>query len=1556
MNTKISKSITGTILAIIMITSIFAMVSPTSIATRSDALSHTISKETIEEPGGAVNTSLKFYRGETVYYRYSYTPNSEAVWIYQIDDLYPDGTLVNLYTGNISLAQGGTHSGETQWAIPNDWSNSSINNKIIYYITSQDTGLDDEGTASCQSLVLYNPPEFNFTFEASGCLEVEFDGSATADTGLTIANHTWVFGDGATDGPNSGEPGTVTHTYATCGTKNVKLYGYDSSGVYGEFTDLIDVACGPTAVAVADTSCFELNGSEVTFDGSGSYGGTSPLSYAWTFTGGFTGDNDDGAITKVTVNAPITATLTVTDALNCTDTFELSIGPCSGCSLRLYGTFGEGAGDDTAIDPCTDLPMENWPYTDPIAPFYPQHWQAPRKDFITFNPAMMDHNQGYPELSFTYCDGTDIQREKEKVFKRMWYEKLWFKDHDMDGHWDVVIETASGKYVKTLPLDDGEAIHDELMKGNRIRIWNNDLSINDSNVDLYGPAIVQEFTYFFADEETMPAMIEGGSRVLIPMATLVDTGNGIDSFDADGDGNRDYLIVTSERLLSYEWDRLVDIDGDRVGGCDLPAGYLWRNSEPMDRDGDELSGDETVVLMLPQKTLSIGDELQLFDNKIELTGAFGPDDRSVTILVSDNEDGGSTRSTEVTMEAGDIEYFYRGQQDYPYTDFFVRVVAINWDPATVVVVVGRMFGNTYANIGACPYWNQKAFMVDGVLYEVVAIKAQDNCIKYITFRQKLPKMPIKLYGKHLTVWEPFMTLPEMPPFNENHEVMVDVKPDWPDNPPASQQAKIGIKVPREPLAIDYILEDDEWRYWGQLMEIYAESENSGSLAFNQGFHEEYWELEWFWTLPWQFTEFRLPKDDDYLVTLSWKAPQAEGVLWNHNTTGPAAVLNDGRFKFWYRDCSGPLYIDNGTLRIYGAFDNGPGDHTVKDPETGLYPENKPYTDPEGPFFPQHDQAPHKDFVTFNPAIMDHNQGYPELSFRFCDGLDVQREKEKVFKRMWYEKEWFKDHDQDGDWDLVLDDGSGKTITLFDWMNIPVWKRPAVKEHNNIESINDSNVDIYAPAINQEFTYMFLDEETMPIMVEGGSRVLIPMASQVDNNGIDSFDADGDGERDYLIVTSERLLSFAWRRLVDIDNDKCGGSKLPEGSIGKMAESMDEDGQELSGDETVVLMLPEKTLNIGDELQLFDNRVRLDMIFGPDERQAELTVSSNENAPSTVQNPRSTTVTMAAGDIEYFYRGQDDYPGTNFFVRVVAINWLPDGTGSARLQIGRMFGETFANIGANPYWNQKAFMVDGVFYNVVAIKAWDNCIKYITFRQKLPKEEIKLYGTHLLVWGPDTVLPELPPFNEPHEIMIDVLNYQTQPYSQQDKIGEKEPRDPLEITFKEEDIEERFKGHLKEIYNETFIESVEDEYWNEEWFWTKPWQYTSFVLPPDQLYLVTLAWYAPEACNHVWDGFTNGLEEEPCVLEGSRVKFWYDPLDDTDLYVNRLGALPGPLTIAEHFDRATYGGNGNGQIDLTELVNAILAYLGGEYPFGTGGMFDKADLIDLLQNYIDQNAD
>jgi hypothetical protein len=1553
------KGVVGLILVVIMIASIFAMFAPISADVGSDDASTGASDvEPMEEvstgasdvgisdvgislekdtvPSGATYTV-----GDTIVYTMKVSNPTTRTCTLRVYDVYPNGTLVNLSL-SLTLLPGGTKTYSGSYVARAEdidasgfvWNTLGVDG---WNNATPPEPIRGEIQKASQVTV---PCEFDFTFVPVCCKLMNFTGTS----GGSIVNHSWDFGADATpakldvSGAPNGKP-PITVAYSTCGTKTVTLSGYCALGGFNTTSKSVYVPCNPTAVATASNySVFNGTGTVVEFRGCDSYAdpeaaakypGWGIKGYKWTF--------DDGYATQYTCNVSrvvdgpegtnICATLEVTDG-HCNDTAEVCVYVKTPVhqTLRLYGTFDEGPGDHTVIDPVTGKKPENPPYTDPIAPFYPEAKQAPQKDFVTFNPAIMNHNLGYSDLSFWYCGSKlDVQEENEKVFKRMWYEKEWFKDHDGDGCWDVVVDRA-GTYWKTMCIEEWNSIPEwqKITDKLTIREWNDPNNpAGVKGADLYGPAIKQEFAYMFLDDETMPIMIQNGSRVLIPMAhNPANSYRGLNSFDADLDGKTDYVKVESEATLG------LDIDHDGV-------------QESMDMDGIELNGNESVVLVLPAKTLSQGKELQFFDHKVKLTEVFGPTpDLTATFVVSDNEGGSSVRETEVDLKTGGVAYFYRAETAAQGQTFYLRVIAINWDPINNVgsarIEVGRMFGQTYANIGANTYWSQKAFIVDEVFYNVVAIKAEDNCIKYIVFREKLPKMPIKLYGKDLKVWAPGEMLPEMPPFNMPHEVIVDVQDTW--TQPTSQQDKIGPKEPRIPLEISYTKEGDEMRYQGELKEIYAENENDNYD------NEEFWMLEWFHTQPQQYTEFELPPDDKYLVTLSWIANESDITIWDGaGEKQPIVVKKGERVKFWYKVCTGPLYIDKETssIKVFGTFDKGPGDHTAIDPETGLKPENPPYTDPIAPFYPQASQAPRKDFITFNPAIMEHNQGYSELSFTSCDdGGDVQQEKEKVFKRMWYEKEWFKDHDKDGCWDVVVDRAGTywKTMCLDEWNSIPEWQKVTdkltIREWNNDPTINDSNVDIYGPAIKQEFTYMFLDDETMPIMIQSGSRVLIPMAHDPANSyrGLNSFDADLDGVRDYVKVESEKTLGL------DIDHDG-------------VQESMDMDTTELNGNESVVLVLPAKTLSQGKELQFFDHKVRLKEVFGPTPTStATFVVSDNEGGGSV----RETEVDLTTGGVAYFCRGEESAPQT-FYLRVTAINWNPfsPGQSSARIEVGRMFGQTHANIGANLYWSQKAFIVDQVFYNVVAIKAEDNCIKYITFREKLPKMPIKLYGKDLKVWAPGEMLPEMPPFNMQHEIIVDVQAVPpwTRPYSQQDKIGPKVSRPALQISYTKEDEEMRFKGELKEIYNETL--QPYKEFWMLEWFHTKPQQYTAFVLPRGELYLMTLSWFAPESNITIWDGDpTKPIKS----YRGERVKFWYDPTDNEDIYMPRIGSSTPPPTIKEYYDIPANGGDADGSIDLNELVNAILGYLHSPTGlFGPDGRFDKGSLINYIMDYLKQEG-
>ena len=1039
-------------------------------------------------------------------------------------------------------------------------------------------------------------------------------------------------------------------------------------------------------------------------------------------------------------------------------------------TLRLYGTFNEGPGNLTAIDPETGLRQENPGYTDPISPFYPQAPQAPRKDFVTFNPAIMEHNQGYPELLFHIRGATDVQEAREKVFQRMWYEKEWFKDDNKNGIWDVIVEDMNGNYVATISLDTWQAYFDANIptssnNGWRLREHNNP-SDNPAGTperlaDTYAPAIKKEFTYMTLDDNTYPILVDHGSRIFIPMAHQ-GSSFGLDSFESITGGGKDYVTVESEQTLG------MDIDGDS-------------NMKPMGPDNIEVNGDESVVLVL-KKHIDVGQTMQFFDNKVTLTRATMTPE-GINYDVCDNEATPANTCTSDGLAPNNFKLYQRGASN-GMGPFYVKLISVDSGGLGATIEVGRLFGETLANIGANQRWNQKAFIVQGVFYNVVAIKAEDDMFKYITFREKLPKEPIKLYGTHLHVWEPGPKniLPEMPPFNlVDHDIMPDVQTTW--TWPIMKVPPKMENIP--PMEIYYTNESKEPRFRGELKEIYAENKSFETL-------KEFWEVEWFHTQPEQYTEFVLPEVPEpgnlYLVTTGFRAPEAHTLIWDGNVSGeekPMLTKDGDRLKFWFDPKDGRgLFINNtnGAVRIYGTFGEGPGDLNATDPDTNLKQENPGYTDPISPFYPQAPQAPRKDFVTFNPAMMEHNQGYPELLF-YVDNNTVQEPMEKVFKRMWYEKEWFKDDNKNGIWEVIVEDMNGgyvATIPVDTWQayfdaNIPTssnngWR---LREHNN-PSDNPAGTperlaDTYAPAIKQEFTYMTLDSLTNPVLVDHGSRIFIPMANQGSGSGLNSFESiPGSGVKDAVTIESEQTLGM------DID----GGGMKP----------MDPTGTDINGDESVVLVL-KKHLNVGQTMQFFDNKVTLTGATGTP-AGINYDVCDNEVTPANA----CTSDGLTPNNFNLYQRGSSNGMGP-FYVKLKSVDLSGSG---ATIEVGRLFGKTLANIGANSRWNEKAFIVQGVFYNVVAIKAEDDMFKYITFREKLPKESIKLYGTHLVTWDHDTPLPEMPPFNlMNHDIMPDVQTTWTWPIVKVPPKMENIP--PLDVMWTIEAKEPRFKGELKEIY-------------------------------------------------------------------------------------------------------------------------------------------------------------
>ncbi len=1376
--------------------------------------------------------------------------------------------------------------------------------------------------------------------------------------------------------------------------------------------------------------------------------------------------------------------------------------------LRIHEGFDHGPGDPTVTDPDTGYTIENNPYTDPLGPFWPQSDQAPAKDFVTFNPAYLDHNDPDFDYSALYINDNNVQSPKEKVFKRMWAEKEWFKDERNNGCWDIIILDGDGNTVDQrlrdgssgsdgLPdttcdwyragdvvlgkklvgntVDDLEVIVADLfLKGWTLQEHNDKEEINGKAYDIYGPSIKQEFTYMFLDDQKQPTLAPVGSKIFIPMASREATGNGLDSFDFNGDGVDDAIEVLAA-------------------------------SDP---DGKEVSADESVTLGFSSITMHVGDEVQLFDNKIKvgtITGDVGSP-ANVDITVTDNE-GPGTRTVTTPIQVGNSKTFSRGQLD-PLGNLKITVISADSDPNNQVAKlrIERTFSDLTAGMKN-PKWNHNTFIVDYVLYKVVAIKVHDGKFKFITIREKLPKMPIKLYGVHLTVWGADTTLPEMPPFNMDHKIIVDI-----DNDFTKDKFRLDTVHLVEPLNITYASETDDLRLKGVARELYHEGrvegkqtpicvvyglDSSGSMDWNDplglrkqaakdftdklnplmdlagvvswddnidfsqpltnnftlvknqidnvdssgmtnlnagltgsinvmdgcttpgaskaiifltdgvgaytpaasggpasvaaskgykifsiglgpsaatgplqdmanatggqffaapnasvlqeifdaifnktaGVLVEHWDVEWFQSEPIQYTQFRLPAGQEYLVTTAYLTDERRKVVWDSDPTKPIGVnigVPRAQFKFDPADNTG-LWVNetNGAIRLYGTYNQGPGNHSVKDPDSGHIIENSPYTDQFSPFWPNlKPEIPEKDFITFNPAYLDHNDPDFDYSALYINDNNVQSPKEKVFKRMWYEKEWFKDENDNGCWDILLQYQSGRPVrdrfgtrdgkqdTVCDFapgstpdqlddirLELFVKYGIVLDMHNNDPLL----ADIYGPSIKQEFTYMFLDDQKQPTLAPVGSKIFIPMASrEATGNGLDSFDFNGDGVDDAIEVLA----------------------------------ASDPDGKEVSADESVTLGFSSITMHVGDEVQLFDNKIKVGTITGDigSPANVDITVTDNEG-PGT----RTSTTSMTVGTSQTFSRGHRD-PIGNLKITVISAD---SKSQVAKLRIERTFNDLTAGM-KNPKWNHNTFIVDYVLYKVTAIKVHDGKFKFITIREKLPKTPIKLYGVHLTTWNPGDVLPELPPYNMDHKVLVDIDNDFSDLFTRGAVDKFRLPAvtmPPLEITYTKESEEERLDGVLREIYWETCLDdrgtdnvcSDLKEHWAVEWFWTNPKQYTEFLLPQGQEYLVTTSWFTPEGIYHLFD--SNPAKDPVKSGIGMRLKFKYDPAVAEDIYINGGGSGTTPTpTITPTPTPPPLPGDANGD----GCVNAIdFNILSGSWMKSRGdpGYNDSADFYD-----------
>ncbi len=1270
-------------------------------------------------------------------------------------------------------------------------------------------------------------------------------------------------------------------------------------------------------------------------------------------------------------------------------------------TLRVYGRHHYGSGDPSVEDPKTGQRPEDPPYTLPEPIFNPQLKQAPVKDSVTWNPAFMSEFETFDEnhaLGLYNQIFAGARNATEKVWFRMWYEP-WHWDKDLNANEQLDIDSDTRE-----PFPPGE--YDEwypaVMQEFTYMLMEPKLLANKPE-PLAGQAGRTRFVFPVGIRKADLFRSDGTVDTTSPNARY---GYGLTSLDGDFDGLPDIVHVESELSLfdktgiaaDFDGDGEIsplDVDGVQLNGNELAVFHLDPKSLAVNQaiqfldhmvvveavlDESALlrvwyTGDTTPV-SLGTKTIFVGDML--------LSGNSGPG-QHIRALAN----GGP--GTNVC--------------DFPTGPFFVYLDGIDQAEDLARLMVGRALGAAHSAMEQAPNqtdlrpgdpWFLKRFYVDGHEYNVVAIKTENGTgnvifvptgcslsagdwppadddptlFKFITIRTPVPKEGVYsdpltgyLIRQHSVRLQPYAAtnaLSAMPPFNFEHYVILDVQgiegftcdeddvayfgplvgpvpPILQQNGPIPYQGVNRYTDARE-MSLFYVAEDKNKQYLGELKQKYGEEGVSPDL-------EEFWYVEQFHTLPWEYTEFVLPdlstahsggRRDLYLLTSAFAAPQSEYVLWTQDVpTDTTSTFNlswdpeeecwirdesmnsmpglwSPRVKFWFDPAvGGKKYKDDDGIRLYGRADEGPGDPSATDIRNTQYPvEVKPYTDPLAPFNPDLPQAPPKDSLTFNPAYMNEfihsNEAlaslYRQISIR------EQNAYEKVFLRMWYEPEYL-------DKILTVEPVSPFTPTA-----------------------------VYTfPAVMQEFTYMYLDTADQPASAQPKSSAFaFPMATKADQLpkppfgttpssdvarfgwGVTSFDANFDGQPDIVHLHSENSLATLTGVSADFDGD------------GKL-DWVDEDPVALNGNEMVVFALEDMVLRRGESVQFLDHMVTLTNVAT---NRADLQlwytgggvhpISGGYSLHPDSIGSRSLQVRQMViakrSELQVISAGGDNFGSTDgaWFVYVNAINSTSE---TVSVMVGRALGHahTAMDDGSGNHdelpgdpWYLKRFFVDGHEYNVVAVYTERTAdpspgdepyeFKYITIRTPVPKENFvntedsqKLEGYFLgRVWGVDTSLMSvMPPFNEEHTGIEDVQALpEKDPVSGEFIFGNPDFFDddchgnvlkdlpPLVIRIVDEDREPQFFGELKEKYYEVGTSEI----WQTEQWHTVPDLYTELQLPAGQLYLLSSDWRSEQSEVNIYACVDDGFGPLQGVFD--RVKFWYDPRDNKDIYVNTWSG-PGP---------------------------------------------------------------
>jgi hypothetical protein len=624
-------------------------------------------------------------------------------------------------------------------------------------------------------------------------------------------------------------------------------------------------------------------------------------------------------------------------------------------SLRIYGENGYGAA---------------FPYTDPEAPFDPMNEQAPMKDFVTFNPAMLEDSIVVNNID-----------SKQKVFARQWFVPEYVEPTGMVWLDDFrcVVQNGNDTSTALITEDESERLIDPSVLSCEWIPNHNEYTWED---------VVTDYTYMFVDKHYQPreATAKSPTRSYwttfwFPIADNDDEQIGLDGYDMNYDGEDDMVVL--KKVGDFNFDGYKDV---------------------------QISSEMMAV--------NVGDKVQFLDHIVEVEGVYydgeGEIDRVAVKIFYTGNDEPEQIGELWSVNVGEKNYLSSGRHTVSmnrpqfYEPWYLEIDATSVGSEKVLMTVGRQL------------YTRETFFVDGAEYDVAMIygSAYDS-VKYITIRNPVPEHK-NVEINDLSIVKEMVdneeSLPLLPPYNKVHTMVDDINiphtetcceytgyvgstlnsaasdGEWYEddcilaNYDTIEERKI-YNV--DPLNIYFIDKTNEPRFHTDLLEILDEGAELSNIE-----DTEAWKWLHIRTMPDFYKDFVYPElpdiDDgtgDFLFTSSFVAENsmkcedfAEYICDPNNFVWPQRIM----FTYDQETGAEDIYVNeidtetNG-LRVYG-----------EDNMDAAFP----YTDPEAPFDPLNAEAPQKDFVTLNPA-----------KIKAGIVVDNKDSHEKVFFRQWFVPEY-----------------------------------------------------------------------------------------------------------------------------------------------------------------------------------------------------------------------------------------------------------------------------------------------------------------------------------------------------------------------------------------------------------------------------------------------------------------------------------------------------------------------------------------------------------------------